>query len=137
MADFPSLSKSALAEFREASARIVADTVDRSLARTDEIAGHGSDARRLITGGIEFTVRMLDAALASGEGALLEDELAWALDRLPHDGVSPEHVLSRFQILCEVISAVVSRPHAEQLVRAVEWMSRRLGELSVERKRKG
>jgi MerR family transcriptional regulator, light-induced transcriptional regulator len=133
MADFPLVSKDALAGFREASARIVASTVDRSLARTDEIAGHGSDARRLITAGIEFTVRMLDAALASGEGALMEDELSWALDRLPHDGVAPEHILGRFQVLREVISAELSRPQAEQIVRAVDWMSQRLRELGAEK----
>ena len=64
MTDFPTLPKAALAEFREASADIIAETVERSLQRTGEVAGHGSDARRIVTVGMEFTVR--DARCGAG-----------------------------------------------------------------------
>ena len=53
---------------------------------------------------------MLDAALATGEEVLLADQLTWALDRLPHDGVAPQHVLARFRILRDVVIARMTAP---------------------------
>jgi hypothetical protein len=116
------------------SPRIVAETAIRALARKEEVAHHGAEVSRLITSGIEFTVRVLDAAMAAGESALLEDELRWSLDRLPHDGVLTEHVLSRFALLREVVKERMPPDHTAEVVEVIQWMERRLRELAAARK---
>ncbi len=134
MANPFSVSRTALEAFRRDTSRIIAETSSRALARTEEVVHHGADASRLITSGIEFTVRMLDAAMAAGEGALLEDELRWALDRLPHDGVSAEHNLSRFALLREVVKERQSPNGASEVAAVIEWMEGRLRQLAAERR---
>lgn len=133
MADSFSVSTAALEAFRGLSARIISETTARALAKSEDVAQHGADAPRLIASGIQFTVRMLDAAMASGEDALLEDELHWALDRLPNDGVSAEQILSRFAMMREVVNGCIPPGPAAEVVAAVRWMERRLRELAARR----
>jgi hypothetical protein len=133
MAGSLSVSQAALDAFRAESPRIIAETASRALARTEEVAHHGAEASRLITSGIEFTVRMLDAAMAADESALLEDELRWSLDRLPHDGVSTEHVLSRLALLREIVKGRMTPALAAEIAEVIEWTERRLRELAAAR----
>jgi len=137
MADPFSVSQDALAAFRSETPRIVTETASRSLELTDQVAHHGADAPRLITAGIEFTVKMLDAAMAAGESALLDDELHWALDRLPHDGVLPDHMLSRFALLGEVVKERLPASAAAEVGAAIQWMERRLREIAAGRDPQG
>ena len=125
----PAISPQAIDAFRTASPTLIKETVARSLARTDEVAHHGEDAERLLTAGMEFTVRMLEAAMLTGEIPLLEDELAWAKDRLPHDGVSPEHILSRFKIFREVIISTLPDPYTAEITPFLDWMMARQQEI--------
>ncbi len=110
---------------------MVAETAARALARKEDVAHHGAEAPRLITAGIEVTVRMLDAAMAAGESALLEDQLRWSLDRLPHDGVSTEQILSRFALLREVVKERMPAALATEVTRVIEWMEIRLRDLAA------
>jgi hypothetical protein len=103
------------------------------MSRTDEVAHHGTEAARIITSGIEFTVRMLDATMAAGESAMLEDELQWALDRLPYDGVSTEHMLSRFALLRGVVKERMPPSNAAEVASLITWMEGRLRELAAGR----
>jgi hypothetical protein len=123
------VSAQALAAFRENKEAINREVVARSLARTEETAHHGAEAERLITSGIEFTTRMLDSAMAVGEIALLEDQLTWAMERLPHDGVVPRFVLNRLEIYREVVEACLPAPYASEVGRVVGWMTDRQQEL--------
>jgi hypothetical protein len=115
------VSAEALAAFRAASQSIVDRVVARSLAHRDDVVQHGEAAGPLITSGIRFTTQMLEAAMAVGEVALLEDQLAWALDRLPH-GVSPEHVLKRFRIYGEVVQELLPAQYAAEILPFVDWL---------------
>jgi hypothetical protein len=133
MADPTSVSRAALEAFRSGAPRLVAETAARALARAGEVTHHGADARRLITSGIEFTVRMMDAAMAAGESALLEDELRWSLDRLPHDGVATEHVLARFGLLRDVVLEHLPPASAEEITKVIGWMMNRMRELAAGR----
>jgi ferric-dicitrate binding protein FerR (iron transport regulator) len=123
------VSDEALASFRAASAEIIKETVSRSMARQDEVTQHGAQAQQLLTAGLEFTTRMLDAAMATGEIPMLEDELSWARDRLPHDGVAPEHVLSRLTIYRDVVSTLLPAHLAGEVTGYIDWMIARQRQL--------
>lgn len=122
----PPVSQGALRAFEAARQSIVDQVVLRSLQRPEETAQHGDEAKELITSGIEFTTRMLENTMPTGQTALLEDQLAWALDRLPHDGVAPEHLLSRFGIYDQVIAEHLESKDAQQINRYLVWMIDRL-----------
>ena len=124
-----SVSAQALASFRHNEQAIIARVAARSLERKNEVVQHGRKAEHLITSGIQFTTRMLDTAMALDEVALLEDQLAWALQRLPHDGVRPEHILNRLRIYAEVVEELLPSDHARQIAPFVDWMIARLNEL--------
>jgi MerR family transcriptional regulator, light-induced transcriptional regulator len=130
MADTCSVSPAALEAFRAASPAILAETLARSLARREEVAHHGAEAERLIAGGLGFTMKMLDAAMAAGESALLEDELSWAIDRLPHDGVSVDAMVSRIRILEDVVLELLPPLPGAEIASVLQWMGSRLQELA-------
>ena len=119
------LSTKALSAFRSAQGDIAREVVRRCLTRTEQVAHHGDDAQDLLTKGMDFVMRMLDSAMAVGEVALLEDELAWARQRLPHDGVSAEHVLTRFQILGQVVSEMLPDEAAAEVIPYLDWLVER------------
>ena len=123
------ISKEALAAFREGKRAITQEVAARSLSREDEVAHHGEEAERLVTSGIEFTTRMLEAALKLGEITLLDDQLTWAMERLPHDGVSPQYVLNRFRIYRRVVEDLLPRSHALEITPFLDWMIARQREL--------
>jgi hypothetical protein len=133
MHDIFSIRHAALEAFREQSPRIISETASRALARENEVALHGEEARHVVASSLEFTVRLMDAAMACGESALLEDQLLWALDRLPNDGVSIEHVLSRLALLREVTMELMPKVLAVEIAAVVEWTEQRLSELAAER----
>lgn len=120
--DLPAISTEALESFRENSQLIIKETVHRSLKREKEVSQHGDQAEKLITSGLEFTTKMLEAAMSMGEIPLLEDELTWAKDRLPHDGVEMEHILSRFKIYRDVVGEKLPPEYATEVIGFIDWM---------------
>lgn len=116
------ISPEALESFQENRNIIIKETVSRSLKRDHEVDHHGEKAPELLTTGLEFTTKMLEAAMSMGEVALLEDELKWAQDRLPHDGVQMEHVLNRFKIYREVINETLPSGYANEINTFIDWM---------------
>ncbi len=129
----PPVNADTLAAFREKQETIIRQVAERSLARQQEVAHHGDEAEQRITSGLVFTSRMLDAAMAVGELSLLEDQLTWAMDRLPHDGVVPEHVLHRLRIYREVVRETLAERHASEIESYLTWMIARQEELLQER----
>jgi hypothetical protein len=53
---------------------------------------------------------------------VIGQQIAWGMERLPHDGVAPDHVLHRFQILAETISTLLPAPHAQAANQYLYWM---------------
>jgi hypothetical protein len=120
--DLPAISPEALESFRDNSPAIIKETVARSLKREEEVSQHGDQAEKLITSGLEFTTKMLEAAMSMGELPLLEDELTWAKDRLPHDGVEMEHLLTRFKIYRDVVKENLPPEYADEITDFIDWM---------------
>jgi hypothetical protein len=124
--DLPAVSQEALKAFRTAAPQIIKECVDRALLDKANVAQHGDQAESLITAGLQFTTRMLDSAMSVGATALLADELAWAKDRLPHDGVSMQQVSSRLTIMREIIFNKLPRAEAREVVSYLDWMLERM-----------
>ena len=65
--------------------------------------------------------------------SLLEDQLTWAMERLPHDGVVPAHILNRLRIYREVVGETLPERHANEIEPYLTWMIARQKELLEER----
>jgi hypothetical protein len=124
--DYQAVSTEALVAFRAATAEIIKETVAQAMICKADIKQHGDQAERLITSGFEFTTRMLDTAMSMGAISLLEDELSWAKDRLPHDGVSMQHLLNRLTIFRKIVLNKLPPREGSEVVRYIDWMIARL-----------
>ncbi|MEW6011375.1 MAG: hypothetical protein AB1604_08785 [Euryarchaeota archaeon] len=120
--DFPPVSPEALKSFKENSPRIIKKTVDISMERSKEVEHHGKKARELLSNGMEFTTRMLESAMSLGEVSILEYQLNWACDRLPHDGVALKHILKRLEIYREQIIEALPEEYASEITLYLDWM---------------
>jgi hypothetical protein len=137
--DHIGVTPAALDSFRAAHDQILTETTRRSAART----GAGDQPRTVsietIRAGLQFTLRILDAAMATDSVEILDDQLQWAGKRLPHDNVSPALVLAEFQLLAEVIDQCLEPEHAAEISHAVRWLVERQGAMfpGKEPERKG
>jgi len=113
--DHIGVTPSALNSFRAAHDQILTETARRSAARPG--AGDQPDPVSIetIKAGLQFTLRMLDAAMATDSVEILDDQLHWARNRLPHDNVSPALVLAEFELLAEVIEQCLEPEHAAEI----------------------
>jgi hypothetical protein len=64
---------------------------------------------------------------------MLEHQLQWAWDRLPHDGVQHAHLVSRFQIIAQVINSDLPSQNAQEIDPFVQWMIERQNQLIQEK----
>lgn len=115
-------SEEALKAFHNASQEIIKKVVSESLANKEDVAHHGDEAERIITSGLQFTTSILESAMRVGEASLLKDQIEWAGDRLPHDGVSMAHVARRMNILIEVVKEVLPSRYADEIIPYIQWM---------------
>ena len=129
----PPVSADTLAAFREKQEAVIQEVAERSMARDHEVAHHGEEARRLVRSGLLFTSKMLAAAMAVGDVSLLEDQITWAMVRLPHDGIVPEYVLNRFRIYRKVVGEIMPERHAKEIEPYLTWMIDRQEGLLEER----
>ncbi|HNR45072.1 MAG TPA: hypothetical protein PLI06_09825 [Methanofastidiosum sp.] len=127
--ELPAISKETLEYFQKSSPDIIKKTVALALKREDEIKHHGKDAPKILTSGMEFTTKMLEAAMSMGEINLLEDEIKWAKDRLPHDGVEMEHIVNRFKIYREVITEILPTENALEVTAYLDLMISKMQKL--------
>lgn len=116
------VSEVARTTFQDHRAALVDRTVEASLAFPEQLVDHGDDAREMLTMGLTFTTRSLETAITFGTVDLLADQLQWAMDRLPHDGFAPDHVLHRLQLLREALHETVTAVHAEKISPYIDWM---------------
>jgi hypothetical protein len=123
------VSPETLAAFRAHRAHLIETVVEWSLARPEEVVQHGAGARRVLAAGLEFTTQILEAVMQVGELGLLDYQLQWARDRLPHEGVAPAHLLARLEIYAQVVSGLLPAVQAAEVNRYVEWMIARQRQL--------
>lgn len=109
----PRMDESGLSEFAEKKAEIISEVVRRSLEFKSEVAQHGPTAKNVLGTGFAFTLDAIQAAMEFGEPKLLQHQIEWAVDRLPHDNVQPDHLSHRFKIFKEVIAESFSADRAK------------------------
>lgn len=74
-----------------------------ALQHQDELQLLGAQAPTIIAAGYEFVTRTLEAALATGQPELLDEQIRWGNERQLYDGVMPEHILHRLEIYDAVV----------------------------------
>ncbi len=124
--DLPAISPQALKAFRAAAPEIIKETMQQSMRCKEDIAQHGDQAESLITAGLGFTTHMLDSVMAFGATALMTDELTWAADRLPHDGVTMQQVTNRLKIYRQIVIDKLSPGDSHEVAEYIDWMIVRL-----------
>lgn len=130
--NIPEVSVDALLTFRKLTPDLIKEVVKRSMERKDEVFHHGDKQLEILTYGIDMTTKMLDNAMAIHEPALLDEQLKWAIVRLPIDGVKPEHIYNRFQIYIDVVDELMPVNYAKEVNNFVSWMLKRQKELMDE-----
>ena len=83
----------------------------------------------MLTTGLDFTTQALEVAMSLGDTSMLEYQLQWGIERLPHDGVQLADVLRRFQMLEQAIQAILLPQDAAQIEPYILWMIARQREL--------
>jgi len=120
------ISPTCLNAFRIKKQQILDEAVKSALKNTDEVSQHGDQAARLIRSGFSFTLDVLESAMTLDEPALLKDQLQWALIRLPHEGVTREHLISRFNMMQGIMKYFVPTEEVDAYFR---WMVQVLEQL--------
>ena len=120
--------------FNQHKQDIIRKVVNISLQRQEEVTHHGIKAKQVITSGINFTTKMLESAIMTEDVSLLHDQIIWAMDRLPHDGVRPEFILNRFNIYADVVNEILPEDNSFEINQYIYWMQSKLKELIKEQK---
>jgi hypothetical protein len=120
------ISKEAILEFNEKKDQIVKKVVERIIT-LDNIPQEEIQKYKIkITAGILFVFEQLTPAMMFSDQALLEDQMDWAMVRLPYDGIDKEQVSRNFRIMIEVMLELMSEENAEQVSNYLKWMIARI-----------
>jgi hypothetical protein len=125
------VSKSALTEYRKLLGQMIEEVVEGVFEDSTQVE-QGRDQLDLLPAGFEFTLKMLDGAASVGDLALLEDQLQWAVQHLPHQGILAEQLLTRFQLLETIMEEVLSAGTWAEFRPYLHWMITRQQELVEE-----
>lgn len=97
---------------------------DLVVAATNRCLAAGDSDRALLNAGFDYAIRMLEATLNAGTPTPLLGQAAWATERQPHDGVSPEQLLSRCGHLLVVLGDILPAAEAQQAQAHLDYLMR-------------
>ena len=120
----------ALAEFRDKKDDLVAKTISRLIESRTDYQHFGDKAEDIMTAGFGFLNQMLETTLEFDETAILEHQLEWSMNRLPHDGVPVSMLLNNIRVYRLVVEENLSPESAGVVGRVLGWMLDRLEELN-------
>jgi hypothetical protein len=126
------VDRSTIASFKKLKNSIIDQAVADIMRYTKSMEELGSAAEEKIRSGLGFTIEILISVMSLGDKNLLEDQLNWAKDRLPHDGVQPDHIMENMKILAGVINDLMTEKDAESIVPYMEWMIKRMEQVDHE-----
>ncbi len=115
----PFVEPAAVAEFVEKVSEIKSGILDR--ARTRFPAAMPQDGPKVLDAGLDFILKGFASAMEMGELNILNYQIDWGMQRLPHDGVTPMNVLHTFRLVGEVVDELLQPAHARQVRAYVDW----------------
>lgn len=124
------VSPSTVANFLAHRQQIVRETAARSLVRTT-VSQQGADAYHSLAVGLDFTTQALAVAMQLTNTSILDQQLQWANERLPYAGAGAEQLLTRFQLLADVVRETLDVQDAQAVNRYVEYLIYREAALAI------
>jgi hypothetical protein len=118
----PNISQQAQAEFKKNRLKMNELSVTRLLAEPGAFDHLGDQAESVLKSGFEFTSSTLEACMLVNEASLFIDQLRWAKDRLPHDGISMQRMGKNLEVYCEVISETLPPSYAAEIVHLIQQL---------------
>ena len=118
----PNVSAEAQAAFKKNHAKIIELTVANLLAEPGQFDHFGDQAESTLTAGLEFTSSSLETCMLINDASLLIEQLRWAKDRLPHDGISMNRMTESLKVYCDVINKMLPAPFATKIVGLIKNM---------------
>ena len=124
MISFPpmNISNEAQLSFKQNHTKIIDTLVARLLAEPGQFDHLGDQAESILKTGFEFTSSSLEACMQVNDASLLVDQLRWAKDRLPYDGIEMERMTKNLQVYCEVISEILPENYSSSIVAIIQNM---------------
>ena len=126
------ISNEALNLFRDMKDDIVRKSVKISMNESGSEDLLGDDAFDVLFNGIGITVDMVDNAMGISDISILEDQLNWAISRLPLDGINPGYIRDRLIVISGVIKEIMPEKISHEINAYFEWMIKKLEELPNE-----
>jgi len=118
----PDISSEAQLAFKQNHTKIIDTLVTRLLKEPGQFVHLGEQAESILRTGFEFTSSSLEACMQINDASLLIDQLRWANDRLPHDGIGMERMIKNLHVYCEVISEMLPENYSSPIVELVQSM---------------
>lgn len=115
-----------LAEFHREKDDLVAKTISQRMESKTEFEHFGGKANDIMTAGFGFLNRMLETVMEFDEFAIMEHQLEWSMNRLPHDGVPASMLLNNMRIYRQVVEENLSPASSREVVRVLDRMIDRL-----------
>lgn len=116
----PNVSAAAVASFQENRTKINELVVRRLLEEDREFDHLGDRAAQVLATGFEFTSAGIETCLKINDASLLVDQLQWARDRLPHDGISMPRMTENMKVYHQVILEVIPAPQNTEIAAFVQ-----------------
>ena len=118
----PDISSEAQSAFKQNHTKIIDTLVAKLLKEPGQFDHLGDQAESILRTGFEFTSSSLEACMRVNDASLLIDQLRWAKDRLPHDGIEMEQMIKNLQVYCEVISEILPENYSSGIVELIQNM---------------
>jgi hypothetical protein len=115
----PIVEPAAVAEFIEKTYEIKKNILEKAITLFPDALPQ--DGPEVLEAGLDFILKGFASAMEMGELKIMDYQIEWGMDRLPHDGVSSLNVLATFRLVGEVVNELLSPGHAHQVQLYIDW----------------
>jgi hypothetical protein len=116
------VSSEILEEFVERKDELIKHTIANWVKNSEAGEAQTKELSEKYQAGLVFTLDMLTTAMELGDLDLLEDQIKWALIRLPHDGISHNDLIENLVLLKKEFEEFISQENLDPIVFYLDWM---------------
>ena len=116
------VSSEVLKEFGGKKDEIMKQTLVSWINKSEMQGLEINDISEKYRAGLVFTLDMLATAMMLNDPNLLEDQINWAVIRLPHDGISRTEMIENLLILRGEVKSIMSMVNQKPVVVYLDWM---------------